>query len=37
MVPRKDNFVACFEALGKNAMDYVLDQNLTGFIDDICE
>ncbi|XP_060571902.1 uncharacterized protein LOC132730068 [Ruditapes philippinarum] len=37
MVPRKDNFVACFEALGKNAMDYVLDQNLTGFIDDICD
>ncbi|XP_045200865.2 uncharacterized protein LOC123554659 [Mercenaria mercenaria] len=37
MVSRKENFIACFEGLGNNAMKYIATLNLTGFLDDICD
>ena len=37
MKSRKDNFTACFKSLGDNAMKYMATQNLTGFLEDMCE
>lgn len=37
MVSRKEEFIACFESLGNNAVPYVASRNLSGFLDDICE